>query len=173
MRKRTTEESDRLKKGKKFHKVTQTDWVETAEADGDIATEAPITKPPGKGGRVDVLVPIEDNFVAVVEVKDSDWDRMADKAARRNVRRQIRQVWDFIESQLEQGNDVAPGIVFPKRPTDPDRMKLVEEMFEEDGIPVIWGTILLRRRRGDDQEAQDVGFHGCAVTRILPRLHRF
>ncbi len=83
---------------------------------------------------------------------------MTDEAVRRNVRRQIRQVWSYIESQIVEGEyvedgehkDVCPGIIFPKRPKDGERMKLIEEMFEEEGIPVVWHdeTIEERKARG-------------------------
>jgi len=79
-----------------------------------------------------------DNLVAVAEVKNSDWDKMTDTAVRRNVRRQIKQIWDYIESQLKTKKDVSSGIIFPKQPKDKERMKLIENMFEEEGIPVVW-----------------------------------
>ena len=63
---------------------------------------------------------------------------MTDSAVRRNVKRQIKQIWDYIESQLSEKKEVSPGIIFPKRPKDKERMKLIEDMFEGKGIPVIW-----------------------------------
>jgi len=70
-------------------------------------------------------------------VKNSAWDKMTDSAIRRNIRRQIKQIWDYIESQLKARKDVSPGIIFPKRPKDKNRLKLIEGMFEEEGIPVV------------------------------------
>lgn len=40
---------------------------------------------------------------------------MINKAVIRNVRRQIRQVWDYIESEFEKEKKVSPGIIFLKR----------------------------------------------------------
>ncbi len=37
-----------------------------------------------------------------------------------------------------EGKDVCPGIIFPKRPRDKDRMKRIEDMFLEEGIAVVW-----------------------------------
>jgi hypothetical protein len=84
--------------------------------------------------------------IALVEIKASDWDKMTDKAVRRNVRRQIRQIWDYIETQIKgpdyvptgEKKSVCPGIIFPKRPNDKKRMKLIETMFIDEGIPVVW-----------------------------------
>jgi hypothetical protein len=96
-------EPERLRQGKAFHKKIQKDWEKTAE--GDVSVEKTVLRSPdrdgGKGrmGRIDVHIDAGD-IVAVLEIKDSDWDRMTIKALRRNVRRQIRQVWKYIESQL-------------------------------------------------------------------------
>jgi len=87
---------------------------------------------------MDVFVEAGDGLVAVAEAKASDWDAISDAAVRRNVRRQARQVWDYVESQLEQGRDVSPGIIFPKRPKQPERVELMEALFEEEGIAVVW-----------------------------------
>lgn len=118
------------------------------KAQGDITPERHITKPNGRKGRIDVFVNDNDpkSAVAIVEIKATDWDKIAQKNIRRNVRRQIRQIWSYIESQIlngkhvegGEGKDVCPGIIFPKRPKDKERMNLIEDMFEEEGIPVVW-----------------------------------
>ena len=124
----------------------QADWLSTAE--GRILIEKAITKPTGRKGRIDIFVDDDgDKLVAVAEVKASDWDKMTDSAVRRNVRRQIKQIWDYIESQLKMKRDVSPGIIFPKRPKDKNRLKLIEDMFEEEGIPVIWHDETIEKRK--------------------------
>lgn len=132
------EEPRRLQKGKALHKEIQEDWKQTAE--GEVTPEEPIIKPSGRRGRMDIHVDTEvDDLVAVIEIKASDWDAMKDEATvRRNVNRQTRQIWDYIESQLEKGLDVSPGVIFPERPRDTNRLKLIEELFDEQGIPVVW-----------------------------------
>ena len=99
-------------------------------------------------GRIDIFVDDDgDKLVAVAEVKSSDWDKMTDSAVRRNVRRQIKQIWDYIESQLNVKKDVSPGIIFPKRPKDKERMRLIEELLEEEGIPVVWQDETIEERK--------------------------
>ena len=138
-------EPKQLVRGKEFHKKLQNDWHKTAS--GEIKHEADIIKPSGRKGRIDIFVNADDNEVAVVEIKASDWDSMTLKALRRNVYRQANQIWDYIESQLEQGKEVSPGVIFPKRPKDPDRMKLIEQMFDERGIPVVWEDESIEERK--------------------------
>ena len=139
-------EPSRLIRGKEFHKLIQDEWAR--EAQGDIAAEKHVIKPSGRRGRVDVFVNDDDpqSPTAIVEIKATDWDRMTDKAVIRNARRHIRQIWSYIESQIIEGEyveggemkDVCPGIIFPKRPADKKRMDVIEEMFIEEGIPVVW-----------------------------------
>ena len=68
-------------------------------------------------------------------------------ALRRNVKRQAAQVWDYIEAQLEQGKDISPGIIFLKRPKDSNRLKLIEALFEENGISVVWQDESIQERK--------------------------
>ena len=139
-------EPSQLKRGKAFHKKMQVDWLNTAE--GKILIEKGITKPAGRIGRIDIFVDDDgDKLVAVAEVKSSDWDKMTDSAVRRNVRRQIKQIWNYIESQLKMKKDVSPGIIFPKRPKDKERMRLIEELLEEEGIPVVWQNETIEERK--------------------------
>jgi len=141
-------EPTQLRRGRAFHKKIQADWLNTAE--GKIMIEKAITKSTGRKGRIDIFVDDDgDKLVAVAEVKASDWDKMTDSAVRRNVRRQIKQIRDYNESQLKMKKDVSPGIIFPKRPKEQERMRLIEEMFEEEGVPVVWQdeTIEERKRR--------------------------
>ncbi len=141
-----TTEPTQLSHGKDFHKKIQVDWLNTAE--GQILIEKAITKPSGRKGRMDIFVNDDvDKLVAIAEVKNSDWDKMTDSAVRKNTRRQIKQVWDYIESQLKARKDVSPGIIFPKRPKDKNRLKLIEDMFEKEGIPVVWRDETIEERK--------------------------
>lgn len=147
-----TDEPEPLRRGKRFHEDVQNEWEQ--EAEGKVKREKGIRKPGGRRGRVDIHVDADDDQVAVVEIKASHWDRMTEKAVRRNVRRHIRQVWDYIESQLKLEKTVSPGIIFPKRPQSAERLRLVEELFDEEGIPVVWQdeTIEERRERAAQSE---------------------
>ena len=139
-------ELPQLRRGKAFHKLIQQEWER--EAEGEVKSERHIRKPNGRKGRVDVFVNDDDpeSSIAIVEVKATDWNKIKKKNIRRNVRRQIRQVWSYIESQIldgqyvkdGEGKDVCPGIIFPKRPKDRERTDLIEQIFEEEGIPVVW-----------------------------------
>ena len=138
-------EPDRLRRGRHFHDVVQTEWEKTAE--GEVKRERGVVKPSGRAGRIDVRVVVGDDLVSVIELKNSDWNGMSETAVRRNVRRHIRQVWEYIESQLNEGRDVSPGVVFPGRPTSPECLESIERMFEEEGIAVVWQDETIEERQ--------------------------
>lgn len=141
-----SEEPERLKKGREFHKQVQNTWRK--EAEDKIIPEKTITKLSGRKGRIDIFVEdAGDNMVAVVEIKDSDWGAMKPEAVRRNVNRHAKQLFDYIDTQVEKGLDVSLGIVFQKQPKDPARMQLVEVLFDERGIPVVWEDETIQERK--------------------------
>ncbi len=78
-------EPDRLRRGKAVHQEIQDECEATVE--GDVWPEKPITKSGGRPGRIDVHVQADEGLVAVVEIKNSDWDAMTPKAVRRNAKR--------------------------------------------------------------------------------------
>jgi len=129
-------EPRRLRKGKDFHRKIQQEWHKDAE--GDVEAEKWMIKPSKRKGRIDIFAKSDDKLVAIVEIKGSNWDAMTPTAMRKNVMRQANQIWDYIESQLELGKEVSPGVIFPKRPKKPDRMNLIEQLFNERGIQVVW-----------------------------------
>jgi len=43
--------------------------------------------------------------------------------------------------------DVSPGIIFTKRPKEQERMKLIEKIFEQEGIPVVWQDETIEERK--------------------------
>jgi len=141
----SNDEPKRLRQGKEFHKKNQNAWHKGAE--GLVYTEKTMTKPSGRKGRMDVFVNSDETLAAIVEIKRSDWDVMPLTNVRRNVRRQARQIWDYVESQLEVGKDISPGVIFPKRPKNSSRMKLIEHLFNEEGISVVWEDETVEERK--------------------------
>jgi hypothetical protein len=91
-------EPPQLTRGKAFHKLIQTEWQQKAQ--GGVTAERHLIKPNGRRGRVDIFVDDTESKeagVAVVEIKATDWDKIKPENIRRNVKRQIRQIWSYIE----------------------------------------------------------------------------
>lgn len=141
-----TKEPTCLLRGKTFHKKIQEDWKKTAQ--GDVVAERTVLKLNKRRGRVDIFVNDDDpeGTIAIIEIKASNWDIMTEKAVKRNVRRQINQIYGYIDSQINKGEyvstgehkSVSPAIIFPKSPNVESRKKYIEERFYEDGIVVVW-----------------------------------
>ncbi len=138
-------EPARLRRGKVFHRLVQEEWGAVRRTRDIAFREFSIIKPDGRRGRIDILIDEGEDWVAVVEIKASDWDAMKGENLRRNARRQIRQIWNYIESQLKPNDDgsidgrqVSPGIIFPKAPRKLGRRDAIEALFDEDGIQVVW-----------------------------------
>ena len=72
---------------------------------------------------------------------------MTPKAARRNAKRYAKQLLDYVEPQVDTGKTVSLGIIFSKKPSSPERLRLVECLFEEIGIPVVWEDEAVEERR--------------------------
>ena len=125
-----------LKNGKEFHKKIQAEWLDTAE--GEVETEKQMVKQNGRKGRMDVFIKTEETYVSIVEMKMSDWDAMTINNLHRNVKRQIRQIWSYVDSELEQKKEVSPGVIFSNRPKKDGRVDLIEQLFEEECITVVW-----------------------------------
>lgn len=126
-------EPPRLSKGRDFHRAVAEEWLTDDSAEGDRTPEYPVHR-----GRVDIHVVADDVLEAVVEVKNTDWDLMAEHRLRPNALRHIRQVWKYVEALLEQGKEVSPGIIFPRVPSTPGRREKLEEWFGDYGIAVVW-----------------------------------
>jgi hypothetical protein len=138
-------EPRKLMQGKRFHGLVQKEWTRTAQ--GRVSVETGCRKRSGRRGRMDVFVNADSALVAIVEIKSSRWDRIAVTAVRRNILRHARQLWEYLEPQLDAGRDVCPGIIFPRRPTSSRRLKLIEDLFAEHGIAAAWQDESLSRRR--------------------------
>jgi hypothetical protein len=82
-----TPEPSLLKQGKAFHKQAQSSWRKTVA--GRVGTEKQLVRRSGRKGRMDLHVEAGNGVSALVEIKNSEKDRMTDEAVRRNVREQV------------------------------------------------------------------------------------
>ena len=131
-------QTDRLKKGSAFHLKIQDEWKK--EAKGHIKKEKGCIKPSGRRGRIDIHAQDDEDkkLVACVEIKNTNWDKIDKKRISAYVKRQANQVWDYIKPELEKGKEVSPGIIFPRMPRSKSKLILIDKLFEERGIPVVW-----------------------------------
>lgn len=131
-----------LKRGKEFHKKVQEDWRNTAK-NGDIFPEHTIPlshlKNLGKSGRIDIFVDDIGDFVSIVEIKSTDWDKIKEKNRQKLLSSHRRQVWKYINKYLDIDHiDVCPGIIYPSEPKTPGLKLKIEKYLNDYGLQVVW-----------------------------------
>ena len=145
MGKGTRDRIERMRLGRLWHVEMERWWEERFERSwGPAEMERNIVKDTGRRGRVD-LIAEEETTIMFMEFKRSDWDRMkSDKHARRNIRRYCLQLWSYLDSKdinpdlTLHGKGVIAFLVFPKRPTDPARSRIVLDNCDELGVRIVW-----------------------------------
>jgi hypothetical protein len=140
-----TSEPDILKQGKAFHRKVQEDWKRTAK-DGKIIKEHTIpfhqvssVLRRKKFGRLDLFVDELGNFVSVVEIKSTDWDRVKEANRKKLLASHRRQIWRYIKEYVDtKKTDVCPGIIYPHSPSSPGLKEMIENYLNDYGLQVVW-----------------------------------
>ncbi len=94
-----------------------------------------------KSGRMDLFIFDEaDDYVTIIEIKATDWDRIKDKNIKRNLWRHSRQLYRYIDKFMKiDGKDVCLAIVYPEPPKKDGLKELIENSaIEQYSFPVYW-----------------------------------
>lgn len=125
-----------LRRGKAFEEKEKREWTATGQK---LAFEKTVIDPKGKKGRIDIYVPeAGKGLVSVAEIKATDWDRIPEVRIRQNALRHTRQIWRYIEAELERGVAVSPGLIYPREPRKRGVKDLVEKILNERGVQCVW-----------------------------------
>jgi hypothetical protein len=105
--------SKRVRRGRRFETWERLQWN---SPDHEAAKPEASTAFRGRRGRIDLLLrDEEEGHSVVVETKATDWDSMAPHRVRPNALRHARQLWRYINAELE-GGPVIPALVYPAEP---------------------------------------------------------
>jgi hypothetical protein len=140
-----------LKRGNAFHARMQTAFL-AGLLGAEATRERPVTLSRTRSGRVDLLVLPSGGEVAavVVEIKSTDWDALAERRIRPNLRSHIRQLQRYLDVYIDdlrqepgpsapgQWDSVSGVLLYPRRPTDSARAKLVEQVADREALMVVW-----------------------------------
>ena len=125
----------RVRRGRKFEKWERKFWHEGVNKLAEFEAD---TRWKGKRGRIDIrLVDAEEGHTVVIEIKATDWDAMKTHRVRPNALRHARQIWIYIEAEL-QGHSVLPALIYPRFPKTPGRKQEVEQILNDRLIQVVW-----------------------------------
>lgn len=83
------------------------------------------------------LVDVQEGHTIVVELKSTNWDSIKSYRVRPNALRHARQIWRFIEVEL-QCQPVLPAIVYSRCPKSLERKAMVEALLNDRLIQVVW-----------------------------------
>ncbi len=145
----------RLIRGQQFHRNVQTAFL-TGLVGADAQPEHTLSLHAGRR-RVDLLIlpkVAREITAVVVEVKNSDWDTCAAHRVKPNLRRHISQLQDYLDHFVENlrssvratdPGSVTPAwdsvigvLLYPKRPEDSERGRLVEDIALQQALSVVW-----------------------------------
>lgn len=93
-----------------------------------------------RDGRMDLWVPLDDDSSVVGEFKTTDWDLpsyASDSDFDHEMTHHIGQVESYVYSEDNEGG-VTPFIEYQNRPSDPGRVKAIEDAFAARNITVLW-----------------------------------
>ncbi len=143
----------RLRRGNVFQEIVQADFIANSKG-GGAEREHHIDLGPrsdreeqkrNKTGRVDIWVDDLDNdAVAVFEIKATDWDRIKPRNVRRNIYRHQKQLLDYVYTYYHRdGLQVTYGLIYPYPPVKEGLREQVEELaMTSYDVPVYWYTEL-------------------------------
>ncbi len=139
-----------------FHQRVQTAFA-AGLTGADAAAERTISLYRGRSGRVDlVIVPQQaERSAVVVEVKNTDWDKLGTSRVRPNLRSHIRQLQHYLDplidgldprSERPQSAGLLAGpwdsvsglLLYPRRPREATRAQLIEDLVSKQALDVIW-----------------------------------
>lgn len=136
-------EPRQLKRGKEFQKQVQEDFRLHSQ-DGKLVAEAHISfenllSVSAKAGRADILITELGDFVTVLEIKATDWDRIIPGNVTRNLWRHQRQLFRYVDKFMDVDNiSVCLGIIYPEPPAMPGLRERIEGYLESYGVPAYW-----------------------------------
>lgn len=134
-----------LKRGKHFQKVVQRDFSENNKS-GILVIEKGVSFKDfkignKKRGRMDIFVSDDsDDYVTILEIKSTNWDRINEKNIKRNLYRHSKQLFNYIDKYMQvDKKSVCHGIIYPRPPRSKKLRNWIEEIAMENyAFPVYW-----------------------------------
>lgn len=138
-------EPSQLRRGKAFHTRVQQDWLGTIEGqpvriEKYVRTGLPaIGQRQHRRGRMDIFVDRTGDFVTVVEIKATNWERVKLANRRKLLAAHCRQVFKYVDTYLDRERvNVCAGIIYPKPPRQRSVRVEIEEFLNANALQVVW-----------------------------------
>jgi hypothetical protein len=136
---------DALLRGKAFHRRVQSDWSGQVEG-STVRPEHVIrllrtagTMQRQRHGRLDIFIDKMSDFVTVVEIKGTDWDRIRPKNRKKVLGSHRRQVLRYVDKFVDEDQvNVCAGVIYPSSPITSGLKEEVETYLNDHGLQVVW-----------------------------------
>lgn len=130
-------EPECLLRGKQFQEIVREDFRKNNK-DGLLTFEKVRKLSRKKTGRLDILVSELGDYVAVYEIKATDWDSIKPKNIKKNAWRHQNQLCKYVNTYIKENVDVCVGIIYAAPPKTPGLRETIETYLENYGAPAYW-----------------------------------
>ncbi len=138
-------EPAQLCRGKQFQMIVQADYAKNSLG-GIIGIEESVKfdqlpEVKQKSGRMDIIVhDIDEDYVMIMEIKATDWDKIKPKNIKRNLYRHSKQLYNYIDKFLQvDDKTVGLAMIYPEPPKK-EGLRDQIEVWAMDlySFPVYW-----------------------------------
>ena len=134
-----------LRRGKEFQKKVQTDYKNSKDGrftfiEKHVSFEK-MKSVKQKFGRMDIFVyESGDDYVTIMELKATDWDKIKEKNIKRNLYRHSNQLYRYIDKFMEiDKKNVCLAMIYPEPPKKTGLRDFIEKCaMDEYSFPVYW-----------------------------------
>jgi hypothetical protein len=93
----------------------------------------------GRRGRIDIFVEKNEDFVTIIEVKSTNWNRVSSHRRRPLLASHRRQIERYVDQYVDgAGVNVCAAVVYPKAPTSVRVASEIEGFWHGHGFQVVW-----------------------------------
>lgn len=125
-----------IRRGRSFEAEERAGWDHIA---GKHIKFESATAWDSKPGRVDIKIDEGESYIAIIEIKATNWDNLKRQRIRCTAQRHVRQVWRYIDDHIEShGKEVCPALVYEFEPRDRRVKAEVEQILNDRFIQVVW-----------------------------------
>lgn len=134
-----------LKRGKEFQRKVQEDYKNSGDEKSTFIEKYisfdKMESIKQKSGRMDIFVyESGDDYVTIMELKATDWDKIKEKNLKRNLYRHSTQLYRYIDKFMEiDGKNVCLAMIYPEPPQKPGLRDFIEKYaMDKYSFPIYW-----------------------------------
>ena len=145
LNKYNSNEPSQLRRGKEFQKIVQADYQKNSKGGGvgieEFVSFKDMDGTKKKSGRMDIIIhDSSENYVMIIEIKATDWDKIKSKNIKRNLYRHNKQLYTYIDKFMTIDKyDVGLALLYPEPPKTEGLKEFIEKYaMEKYSFPVYW-----------------------------------